>query len=170
MRRLLILTLLLAFVFAGTANAAVKEGDTEISLYGSYTGTDYEDGSSSDSTVLALGVGRFFTDELELGGTVLGAWAEDIDLYALGGTLKYHFLTDRTTVPYFGGQLSYSLYEAAGTDVDGLLYGPLAGMKFFVSENTSLFVEYQYQIYGGDIGDFLESSHALMFGISWLFD
>jgi len=36
MRRLLILTLLLAFVLAGTTNAAVKQGDKEISLYGTY--------------------------------------------------------------------------------------------------------------------------------------
>ena len=50
MRRLLFLTLVLAFVFTGTTNAAVKQGDKELSVYGTYT-TDNVDAEGVTGSV-----------------------------------------------------------------------------------------------------------------------
>jgi len=45
----------------------------------------------------------------------------------------------------------------------------LAGIKFYMNESTSLFVEYQYQLFGGDVGDEIDNITAIMAGISWKF-
>ena len=177
MRRMLMLTVVLALILIGTTNAAVKEGDTEVSLYGSFQNLNIEGGGSVDTTEIAGSLGYFVTDELEL--SVVGAWMDissdvlDMTSWGLGGNAKYHFMTDSTTVPYVGGQILFehadgSIFGISGS-ADGYLYGPLVGAKFFMNESASLFVEYQYQLYGGDIGDALDDGHAVMFGIAYLF-
>ena len=71
-------------------------------------------------------------------------------------------------------QKSYHLQEVT---VDRLIWENyflqkqdiLAGIKFFMNEPTSLFVEYQYQLFGGDVGDEIDNITAIMAGISWKF-
>ena len=95
--------------------------------------------------------------------------SSETESYDLGGTVKYHFMTESTTVPYVGGQIAVSLMSSDDYDETGMMYGPLVGAKFFMNESTSLFIEYQYRIYGGDVGDIFEDGHALIGGISWKF-
>jgi hypothetical protein len=38
-----------------------------------------------------------------------------------------------------------------------------------IAELASLFVEYQYQLFGGDVGDEIDNITAIMAGISWKF-
>ena len=180
MKRMLMLTVVVALILIGTTNAAVEKGDTEVSIYGSWQKLNDEGGDSLDITTIAGGLGYFVTDELQL--SLVGNWSEmsvdglDLTLWGLGGNAKYHFMTDSTTVPYVGGQFLYEKLEAStsggwsgGGSVDGYLYGPLLGAKFFMNDSTSLFVEYQYQMYGGDLDDGLDDGHAVMFGIAYLF-
>ena len=180
MKRMLMLTVVVALILIGTTNAAVEKGDTEVSIYGSWQKLNDEGGDSLDITTIAGGLGYFVTDELEL--SLVGNWWElsaggaDLTMWGLGGNAKYHFTTDSTTVPYVGGQFLYEKLEAEGSSVvggggsvDGYLYGPLFGAKFFMNDSTSLFVEYQYQMYGGDLDDGLDDGHAVMFGIAYLF-
>lgn len=168
MRRFLILILILTFTWAGTVCASAKKGDTELSIYGTYMHQNYKCEDSEDNTMVAASVGHFLSDEIEIGVTGMGSWSSDISLYAIGGNAKYFFLTQSTTVPYVGGQLLYATYEN-GEDYDGLMYGPLGGLKFYVSEKTSLFLEYQYQLYSGDAGDYIDDAHMVLLGISFLF-
>lgn len=178
MKRLLLLTVVLAIVFAATASAAVKQGDTELSIFGTFVDNEYNGGSSDETLVGALSIGHFFTDELELGLALMGMWGEsttaagattDSTLYAFLGNLKYHFMTESSTVPYVGYQYGFSEYETGTTSYDGEQYGPLVGIKFFMNENTTLFLEYQYLEYGGDVGDYIDETNLLMVGVSFLF-
>ncbi|MCJ7673556.1 MAG: hypothetical protein MUO33_00205 [Sedimentisphaerales bacterium] len=45
------------------------------------------------------------------------------------------------------------------------MYGPLAGVRYFVSRSVSIFFEYQYQIYDGGINDIVEDAHSIFVGI-----
>jgi len=72
MRRMLMLTAVLALVLAGTTNAAVKKGDTEVSLSGSWQKLNVEGGGSLDTTIIAGSFGYFVTDELEI--SLAGNW------------------------------------------------------------------------------------------------
>ncbi len=177
---LLFVAFVVALTLAGTTNAGVKQGDKELDIYGSYNTFNAVGGGSLDTTTVAGTLGYFVSDELEIG--LVGSWSDlsvdglGLTMWGIGGNLKYHFGTQNTVVPYAGGQFLYEKLEAeasgswsGGGSVDGYLYGPLAGLKFFTSDRTFLFLEYQYQLYGGDIGDGIDDGHGVYVGISFLF-
>ncbi len=170
MRCCLVTLLVVAFGLIGTANADIKQGTTEIAVFGNWTGINFESGAAGDadhedSGALAVGLGYFHTREIEFGLHGIGNWSKDLDLYSLGGNVKYHFTPDLTTVPYAGAQLNYSCYDSYRRDEQGIMYGPLAGVRYFVSRSVSIFFEYQYQIYDGSIDEIVKDAHSIFVGI-----
>jgi len=151
-------------------SADIKKGTTELAIFGNWTGIKFQSGAagdadSEDSGALAVGLGYFHTREIEFGLHGIGTWSKDFDLYSLGGSVKYHFTPDLTTVPYAGGQLNYATYDSYVGDEQGIMYGPLAGVKCFVSRSVSIFFEYQYQIYSGGINDIVKDAQSIFLGI-----
>ncbi len=61
----------------------------------------------------------------------------------------------------FGPEQDFS----ENTDVDGILYGPLAGVRVELNEYNDLFVEAQYHLWGGDVGDILDNGFGVFVGI-----
>ena len=151
LHRIMIVAAVAVVVVAGSAGASTRQGDSEIALSGSLTRTDYKGSNLKDDTMLfaQLAYGHFFTDAIEVLGQAFGMWTDEgQSLYDLGVSGKYHFLTDRKIVPYVGGQANAAIFMSGNSTTDtnqvGLMYGPLGGAKFFVSENTTVFAEYQY--------------------------
>jgi hypothetical protein len=172
MKRLLVLALIVVLVSVATTRAAVKEGDNELSLSGSWTALNNSDkggGGSTDSTLAQVAFGHFFTNELEISIAGLGMWQSGSSDYGIGLNAKYHFMTESTVVPYVGAQGLYDYQKGGGDSQDGIMWGPLAGIKFFVSETTSVFVEYQYLLFGGDVGKYLDDGHRVIGGIAFKF-
>jgi hypothetical protein len=129
------------------------------------------------------------------GGTSLDARFSDVEqdvtLWGLGGNIKLHFAPANRWVPYIGGQIKwvsakvdttgkYAGETAPGsgvfapdppadfsssTDTNGVLYGPLAGVRVELNEYNDLFVEAQYHVWGGDIGDLLDNGFGIFVGI-----
>lgn len=170
MRRCLVVLLIVGFGLIGSANADIKKGATELAIFGNWTGINFEsdaagDADYEDSGALAVGLGYFHTRQIEFGVHGMGNWSKDLDLYSFGGNVKYHFTPDLTTVPYAGGQLNYAVYDSYRRDEQGIMYGPLAGVRYFVSRSVSIFFEYQYQIYDGGINDIVEDAHSIFVGI-----
>ena len=173
-----LISVILVFVLIGIADAGVKQGDMEISVATAWQRLNFEPGIggfSLDGAATALGLGYFLTNELEVGLSATGMWISiddiglDLGAYNVGANLKYHLLTEGTIVPYAGMQACYSFTEIMGPDFDGIMWGPLGGVKFFVSESTSIFVEYQYQLFGGNIGTVFEDGHEILVGLSFAF-
>ncbi len=50
-----------------------------------------------------------------------------------------------------------------------MLWGPRAGLLYTLNRANNLFAEYQYQLWGGDIGDVLDSGHMVLLGIEHKF-
>jgi predicted porin len=50
-------------------------------------------------------------------------------------------------------------------DADGTLWGPLVGLRYELNAYNDFFVEYQYHLWSGDIGDVVDDGHALFVGI-----
>jgi hypothetical protein len=150
--------------------ADIKKGTTDLAIFGNWSGIKFQKGAAGDADyedfgTLAVGLGYFHTREIEFGVHGIGTWSKDLDLYSFGGNVKYHFTPDLTTVPYAGGQVNYAIYDSYMGDEQGMMYGPLAGVKYFVSRSVSIFFEYQYQIYDGNINDIIEDAHSIFVGI-----
>ena len=57
-------------------------------------------------------------------------------------------------VPYVGGQLPVGRCRSTdGGDGDGTLWGPVVGLRYELNANNDFFVEYQYHMWEGDVGD-----------------
>jgi hypothetical protein len=177
-----VFVLALVFVLAGTASAAVKQGDKELAFSGAYA--DLAPGPDSDygsvkAALLSGSLGYFVSDEVELSAKGTGAWLkandDKLNLYGIGGDIKYHFQPSGMTVPYIGAQWNYLHGKASGDTLsiggtaNGTMYGPLAGVKFFMSESTILFVEYQYDIFTRDAKDYINHANIVCAGISFKF-
>jgi hypothetical protein len=170
MKRSLVLLSVVSLVFAGVASASVKQGEVELDFAGSLTFTNYSDEVGGDSeTVFDIfaRLGYFVTDNIRVGGQASGTWAEGPDVYGFGAFASYNFMPGNQLVPYIGGQVQYDW--TTGDGADGLMYGPLAGVRYELNPYNDLFVEYQFRLFTGDLGDVFDNVHGVFFGIQHLF-
>ena len=175
MRRNLILMCGISLIVAFTANASVKQADTEIDFLGGWSTFNFEDNGDLDLLFLSSSVGYFMTDNVQISGSLLGAWLdiedEDLEIWGIGGKAKYHFTPEKQYVPYVGAQISYTNVDVEDTgDEDGILWGPMFGLRYELNEYNDFYVEYQYQMYDGDIGDIIDDASMIVFGIVHRFE
>ncbi len=188
MKRWLILLSVGCLAFAGVASASVQKGDTELDALLGWTTQNFEGSGGIDAWWLAGSVGYFVTDNIQI--AACGMWASldvevaDVDVYGLGAKAKYHFMPTNQWVPYVGGQVMWAsadlnigdlgdffddeelgdLDDLSG-DADGVLWGPVVGARYELNANNDFYVEYQYQLWSGDIGDLLKDGHMVVLGI-----
>lgn len=174
MKRSLVLLSVVGLVFAGVANASVQQGDTEIDFLGGLTSQNGDNGGPDiDSFFLSGAVGYFFTDNIQGQVAVMGAWTSvdvgstdiDVDVYGIGLRGKYHFMPTNQWVPYVGGQLMWASVDFDTGDGDGMMWGPVLGVRYELNATNDFYVEYQYQLWEGDVGDYMDDGHLLTAGI-----
>lgn len=169
MRTNLAVVLVAIMVLAATASATNVAGDRELSIFGTYiNGNVAEASGSTDGIGGGIGYGYFTSDTTEWGLHAWGAWDNPVDLYAAGVNMKYHLCPQNTMDPYVGGQVSYAHSDNSNSQ-DGVLWGPLAGLKFCMGGNTHLFVEYQYHFFEGSVRTAFDEANAVMAGVAWKF-
>ncbi len=137
---------------------------------------DNQDGGDWSGGNFQFGHGKFLTRNLSAGFRLGGMYSLDRETqnYSanLGGVAKYHFFDEEDTViPYVGGQigLQHNWIEHAHDSEDrawGFFYGPVLGIKLFESSNISIFAEYQYRFFAGDLTDIYDLEHVFFFGVS----
>lgn len=192
MKRSLILLVVASLVFAGVASAAVQKGETEINLAGSFVSTNGANNavsgndSANDSTLWSVNgfFGYFLTDNIQVGLGANGQWTEfgsgaseqHRSAYGVGPVVKYNFMPTNLWVPYVGAQAMWEwsddqggLRTSGSGWKDGLMYGPLAGVRFEMNANNDFFVEYQYRLFAGELDDVYDSSSAVLIGIAHQF-
>jgi hypothetical protein len=162
---------LMCLAAAGVAGAAVHQGEIDASVSATwFTEKSDCEGFDSDGLFGSLGVGYFLTNSVEVQGAVLGfqtrnspTSAYPIDqkntFYAFGGKAKYHFMPNNRWVPYLGAQFFWGKFKRETSsdlfdaDLDGFLWGPVAGLRFELTEHNEFFVEYQFHIWGGEVSE-----------------
>lgn len=190
MKRGLILLSVVGLALAGVANASVQQGDTELDFLGGFL-SENGDGSGAtatgdfDALFVSGALGYFFSDNVQGQVAALGAWTSfdapsggtdtDIDVYGVGVRGKYHFMPTNQWVPYIGLQLFWADAEVDTTgiddfDVDGIMWGPMVGLRYELNANNDFFVEYQYHIWdldapSGFANDILDDGHAILVGL-----
>jgi len=190
MKRFLILSSVVAMAFAGAASAAVQQGDTELDFLGGWLS---ENGASRgvdfDAWYLSGGLGYFLSDNFQVQGVAMLAQTEtdissslidpslelDVDIFGIGGKAKWHFMPTNQWVPYIGAQLLWIDVEVdadqpggvfdGSDDYDGTMWGPVLGMRYELNANNDFFVEYQYHVWEGDVGDILDDGNGLFLGL-----
>jgi len=178
MKRWLILVSVGCLALAGATNAAVQQGDTELDALGGWmTQNGEDDGGDIDALFLSGAIGYFVTDNIQVGAVAMGTWLEiddqDIDTYGIGAKAKYHFMPTNQWVPYVGGQILWVNADIdiegedieLDEDIDGTLWGPVAGLRYELNAYNDFFVEYQYHIWDGDVSDVLDDGHAVFVGL-----
>ncbi|MBN1844317.1 MAG: outer membrane beta-barrel protein [Sedimentisphaerales bacterium] len=176
---------LMAFgALLATANlrADVEKGDQEQDVLLGFGCTAYDEfrreGSSNDYLV-QYGRGYFFTDNLSAGLRIGGQWIDDgfYPEWALNGGpyVKWNFFTHGDWVPYVGLQLHYWLqksnyFRPFSTDTNqGIMYGPMLGIRYYLNEGTFLMAEYQYRWFCCDAGQIAEGSNAGLIGFGFTY-
>lgn len=176
MKRWLILLTVGCLAFAGVANAAVQQGDTELDFsagFLSLNGNDSPGSTDTDDLFASLGLGYFLTDNVQVGVAGSASWAEvedtDINSYGLGVFAKYHFMPTNQWVPYVGAQIEWLDTEvdapgsANDTHPDLTMWGPLVGLRYELNAYNDFYVQYEYQIFEGD--STYDDGHLLAVGI-----
>jgi predicted porin len=167
MKRSLMVLALLGGLVGGVATAAVQKGDTELDALGGFITENGDEGGDVDLWFVSASIGYFLTDNIRVGGEVAYAnidFGPDMDIWAIGGSVKYHFMPTNQWVPYVGAQVLYAKTDD-GDSADGILWGPVAGLRYELNANNDFFVEYQYHLWSGDIGDVIDDGHAIFLGI-----
>jgi len=171
MKRWLIVFTVGCLALAGAANAAVQQGDTELDLAGGWVQTNGERSTADvDEWFIDAGLGYFLSDNVQVSAIVSGSWLDadgvNTDAYGVGAGAKYHFMPTNQLVPYIGFDILYTFVDddILG-DIDGVAWGPNAGVRYELNAYNDFFVEYQYTTYDGDVGDILKDRHAVIFGI-----
>ncbi len=156
---------------AFAVESKVGKGSSELSAFANITGTtssvDGKETSKSTTTMVQLGYAYFLTDAFSLGASILGVGnsttptggdttSTTVTYVQLDG--KFHFYSKgQTVIPYVGlsvGATAISSQSKGFTDsASGSMVAGRGGLKFFVSETTSLNLElavdqYSYQFAG----------------------
>jgi hypothetical protein len=159
MKRLILFSVV-SLAFAATASGAVQQGDTELDFLAGWFDVNGKDDTSLglDTFFLSGGIGYFLTDNIQVQGAGLGAWTSfdgggDLDIYGIGGRAKYHFMPSNQWVPYLGIQLFWVNVDPGFQSFDGLLWGPVVGLRYELNAYNDFFVEYQYSMFEGDLSD-----------------
>lgn len=170
MLRRMFFTVLPLALLSAPAWAQTSAGLNEVALSGSYTNSKFDQGGRDELTTIQAEFGHFFTKELELGALGGFSHTPDLNVFDVGGKGRFHFFTESRFVPYLGGQVTWSYIDPdQGDSANGLGFGPLGGIKIFVTENVSIFGEYQFRWFTGDLDDSLNDQQVILIGISFFF-
>lgn len=177
-----ILGIMAVLMMGGVAWAASEQGDQEHDLFLGVGCTQYDEdlreGSSTDYA-FQYGGGYFFTKQLSAGIRLGGQYINDICYPEMalnvGPYIKVNFLTDTDLVPYVGmqggywWQKTYYPYPHGNHENQGLMWGPIAGMKYYLNEGTYMVAEYQWRMFCGEIGEIADHSSLGLVGIGFTF-
>jgi hypothetical protein len=168
--------LILAVAPDGCAEPRIGKGTRELALHIS---PDFES-AIGDTIFVEAGYGVFVRDRLQVRGTYSYTLMEDIagndndyrmsELALVG---EYHFRVGNAFVPYVGLELGWSQSQFGDFDESALVYGPRAGLKYFMADNVALAFEAAYKFAGTDvfINDFTaeDTDLTLAFGLRVMF-
>jgi hypothetical protein len=133
------------------AMAQFDPGDWDLTL----NGTGASDNDFDTNTLSAnVGIGYFFSDNLEVGGRQNVGWAdiEDADdnwTFATRAFVDWHFDLDRWQ-PFVGATLGYLYGDVIE---DQFVAGPEAGVKWVANSTTYIFGTVAYDFFFEDSDD-----------------
>ena len=147
--------------------SSIRPGTMELGGYATFQTMSFDGGGEVDVNTLLVTGGQFIKEDVQVGGALMYLTADGADAQMIDAYAKKYFLEamkSEVTIPYVGVMAGMIFYDAGGEDDTEFSFGAMAGIKHFLSEQTSVNLEYNYRIYSDlDIG-------TLMVGISYYFN
>ncbi|HPS54380.1 MAG TPA: hypothetical protein PLP05_02170 [Sedimentisphaerales bacterium] len=134
-------------------------------------------GGHSDNYGVNVGYDWDLWDSGTFGVEGIGSWANDAEIYGAGANIKQTLYKCGDFSMYAGAYADY-IYATElqkelpglGQNEEGLMYGPLFGMKFDINDSTSLFAQYRYGWFdGGTIRRAFDEANMAMLGLEFKF-
>jgi opacity protein-like surface antigen len=167
--------MLIALAVSASAQAAnLDQGTWESSLDG---GIDFQSANGT-AFALGLGLGHYVVDNIEVGGR-LEVFNDDVlTLYAFGPFVEYNFDLGTPLVPFVGASLLYANAEIdlgpIEEDEDALIFSLYGGVKYFVTEDLSVFilldVDWATEEIFADDNDVEDTDFSIRWGLRYNFD
>ncbi len=139
-----ILATLALLAFGASAHAGIEKDDANLSLFGALTSTD-----DTDTLTVQLAGGYFYTETLELQGTILASYTDSSSFettvtgYGVNANL-YLPGNNPDIIPFVGGGATIVLVDSGGFSETEFGINAQAGIKQFLTEQVAL--NYQAQI------------------------
>jgi len=178
MKRGLMGLVVVGLLFATVANAEVRKGDVLLDFLAGWT-LQNPAGPDNEINIFfgAVRPGVALTDNIRVAGVGAVAYEDDdvgnVTVWTLGVSGEYVFMPANMLNPYIGAEFAWANADVDNLDIDvdgdGWLFAPRVGVLYTLNTTNNLFAEYQYQIWGGDIGDFLDNGHMILLGIEHKF-
>jgi opacity protein-like surface antigen len=149
-----------------TADPMIKHGNEDLSVHVS---PDFE-GAIGDMIFVQVGYGIFLRDRLEGRATYSYTLLEDVagedsdyKMSELGLVGEYHVEFGKDLVPYVGLAIGWGKSEFGSLDESAFVYGPIAGLNYFLADNVALDLAITYRFASADvfINDFQPEDHDL---------
>jgi outer membrane protein W len=166
-----------SFLLASAASAEpmTRKGSQELAVHVS---PDFE-GAVGDMIFAQAAYGRFVRDRFAARATLLYTVLEDVAgedsdyrTSEIGLAGEYHFGRGRF-VPYVGLGVGWRSSQFGKVEESSLVYGPRAGIKYFVADNVAVDLEVTYKRAAADvfINDFVAEDNDLTpaLGLRWFF-
>jgi hypothetical protein len=157
MTRLRLLAAVLAPLLAAAAAGAqplLSRGTQSLALHVS---PDFE-GAVGDMLLADVSYGWFLRDRLALEATLDYATLEDVAgedsdyrTSALGVAGELHLPLGEAVIPYVGFGAGWRRSHFGKLEESGLVYGPRAGLGFFLADNVALDLEVAYSLATADV-------------------
>jgi len=165
----------ICLVSVAAAEPAVPSGRNELSIHVS---PDFE-GAIGDMLSVEAGYGRFLTEALLARASLLYQVLEDVAgededyrTSQVRAGVEFHF-GDGPLVPYLGVAVGWRSSHFGDLEVSDPIYGPNAGLKWFVADNVALAFDLSYGLSGSEVfvNDFRAEDSDLTpsLGFRWYF-
>ena len=152
MRNTAILVLAILLLSSTPAWAKIEAGTSELGLSISSQKLKSDDtGTDVNTTIINLLYGYFITDAIELAGNLNiienDFGATETTQKGLEFQVKYHFIgTIASFLPFVGVQAGVYGIDNGTDELKGNSAGFMGGARYFLSEKTSVNLEYNYRM------------------------
>ena len=135
-------------------------------------------GAIGDTIFAEVGFGWFVTERLQVQAAASYEVLEDVagedsdyrakELDLIG---EYHFATGGALVPHAGLAVGWASSEFASRSESGFVYGPRAGLDWFLADNVALGLDLAYKLASTDlfVNDFVAEDTDLTYSIGLRF-
>lgn len=156
------------------ADPLLQKGTKDLSLVGSPDFT----APTGDTLSFDFGFGLFIRDNLNLRVSLKHDVQEDIapddaDYRATEYNLvsEYHFDFGWSVIPYVGVDLGWRRSKFGDIRDSGVIYGPRAGIKYFLADNVAIDAALSYKFGASDVyvSDFKIEDNKIAFGFGLRF-